>query len=105
MKKLTLRLSIALMLLVFVPAEMLGNVTGTASTDPIETADAARANVLLNRLEEIKAMDKSDLSSSERKALRKEVRATKKEMKDLGGGVYLSVGAILIVILILILLL
>ena len=105
MKKLTLRLSIALMLLAFVPAEMLGNVTGTPSTDPIETANAARANVLLNRLEEIKAMDKSDLSSSERKALRKEVRATKKEMKDLGGGVYLSVGAILIVILILILLL
>ncbi|MDT8416092.1 MAG: hypothetical protein RQ735_12050 [Flavobacteriaceae bacterium] len=104
MKKLTLRLSIALMLLAFVPAEMLGNVTGT-TTDPIETAEAARAHVLLNRLEEIKAMDKSDLSSAERKALRKEVRATKKEMKDLGGGVYLSVGAILIVILLLILIL
>ena len=100
MKKLTLRLSIALMLLAFAPAEMLGNVT-----DPIETVESARVNVLLNRLEEIKAMDKSDLSSSERKALRKEVRATKKEMKQVGGGVYLSIGAILLIVLVLILLL
>jgi len=100
MKKLTLRLSIALMLLAFAPAEMFANVT-----DPIETVESARVNVLLNRLEEIKAMDKSDLSSSERKALRKEVRATKKEMKQVGGGVYLSIGAILLIVLVLILLL
>lgn len=104
MKKLTLRLSIVLMLLAFVPAEMLGNVNKIV-TDPIETTESARITVLLNRLEEIKAMDKSDLSSSERKALRKEVRANKAEMKDLGGGVYLSVGAILLIALVLILLL
>ncbi|PJB11702.1 MAG: hypothetical protein CO119_10445 [Flavobacteriales bacterium CG_4_9_14_3_um_filter_40_17] len=88
------------MLLAFAPAEMFANVT-----DPIETVESARVNVLLNRLEEIKAMDKSDLSSSERKALRKEVRATKKEMKQVGGGVYLSIGAILLIVLVLILLL
>ncbi|AWI27303.1 hypothetical protein HYN49_12530 [Flavobacterium pallidum] len=65
----------------------------------------ARVKVLLDRLEEIKAMDKSDMSRAERKALRKEVRAIKSELRSTGGGVYLSVGAIIIIILLLILLL
>jgi hypothetical protein len=50
-------------------------------------------------------MDKSELSSVEKKELRKEVRTIKKELKATGNGVYLSIGAILIIILLLILLL
>jgi hypothetical protein len=50
-------------------------------------------------------MDKSELSSTEKKELRKEVRAIKAELKSTGNGIYLSVGAIIIVILLLILLL
>jgi hypothetical protein len=54
---------------------------------------------MLNRLEEIKEMDKSSLKSSE-KELRKEVREIKSELKRSGQGVYFSVGAIIIIILI-----
>jgi len=50
-------------------------------------------------------MDKSSMTSVERKALRKEVRAIKAELRTTNNGVYLSVGAIIIVILLLILLL
>ena len=64
-----------------------------------------QAQVLLSRLEEINAMDKSTLNSSEKKVLRKEVRQIKSQLRDIGGGVYLSVGAIIIIILLLILLL
>jgi hypothetical protein len=67
--------------------------------------ESGRAEVLMQRLEVIKGMDKSDMSRLEKKGLRKEVRAIKKEMKVISGGVYLSVGAIIIVILLLILLL
>ena len=70
----------------------------TTTTDP-------RAQELIQRLNEIKAIDKSTLSKSERKALRKEVISIKKEMKAISGGVYLSVGAIIIIILVLILIL
>lgn len=56
------------------------------------------------RLNEIKSMDKSKLTHAERKALRKEVKAIKDSKKDLNGGVYLSVGAIIIIVLLLILL-
>jgi len=65
----------------------------------------AEVKVMYNRLEEIKAMDKSSMTSVERKALRKEVRAIKAELRTTNNGVYLSVGAIIIVILLLILLL
>jgi len=60
--------------------------------------------IMLNRLDEIKALDKSALSSSEKKALRKEVRAINSELRTTNNGVYLSVGAIIIIILLLILL-
>jgi hypothetical protein len=65
----------------------------------------AEVKVLLDRLEEIKKMDKSNLKSSEKKELRKEVKAIKKNLKASGNGVYLSVGAIIIIVLLLILLL
>lgn len=42
---------------------------------------------------------------AEKKELRKEVRAIKTTLKSSNGGVYLSVGAILIIVLLLILLL
>jgi uncharacterized protein YfkK (UPF0435 family) len=72
----------------------------------VETVKSEKANVLTARLEVINAMDKSNLSSSEKKTLRKEVRAIKKELKAMGsGGVYLSVGALLLVIILLIILL
>lgn len=84
----------------------------TAATDPTpttiadpKTVDSRQADVLLERLNEIKAMDKSNLNSSEKRQLRKETRAIKSQLKEIGGGVYLSVGAIIVILLLLILLL
>jgi hypothetical protein len=58
------------------------------------------------RVHEIKAMDLSALSRQERKALRKEVIQLKKEAGGIAtGGVYLSVAAIIIILLVLILIL
>lgn len=62
-------------------------------------------NLLLFRLNEIKTMDKSTLTTYERNKLRKEVRVIKKELVRSSGGIYLSVGAILLIILLLIILL
>lgn len=83
-----------------------------AATEPRATSlpvseplTAEKVTVLTNRLEEIDAMDKSSLSSSEKKALRKEVRTIKRDITASGGGVYLSVGALLLIIILLIVLL
>jgi uncharacterized FlaG/YvyC family protein len=58
---------------------------------------------MLNRLEEIKEMDKSSLKSSE-KELRKEVREIKSELKRSGQGVYFSVETIINILLLILLL-
>lgn len=72
---------------------------------PVAETPEQRVMQLERRLEEIKNMDMRQLDRSERKALRTEVRAIKKEAAALSGGVYISVGAILIIALLLILLL
>lgn len=60
---------------------------------------------LTDRVEEIRQMDKSDLSRTEKKELRKELKELKNQARAMNGGVYLSVGAIIIIILLLILIL
>lgn len=71
----------------------------------VTAAQAERAKQITARLYEIKAMDKSSMSASEKKALRKEVKAMKHEMREGSGGIYLSIGAVIIIILLLIILL
>jgi hypothetical protein len=75
------------------------------NSDKPATTENIRSQQLVQRLAEIKSMDKSEMSRLEKKAVRKEVVEIKKEMKAMSGGVYLSVGAIIIVILLLILIL
>lgn len=69
------------------------------------TADAALAAKIVQRVYEIQAMDKSNLSPVEKKALRKELTTMKSQADGLNSRVYLSVGAIIIIILLLILIL
>jgi hypothetical protein len=105
MKKVTFYLMMLVLSISVMPTQMLAaekNPTAISNT-PKEVP--AEVKILLNRLDEIKAMDKSELSSTEKKELRKEVRAIKAELKSSGNGLYLSVGAIIIIILLLILLL
>ncbi len=96
---------LAILLAIAIPASSAIIVPGSSQGNNSSTTENPRAQQLLQRLEEIKDMNKSGLTGSEKKDLRKEVKGIKKEMKTIKGGVYLSVGAIIIVILLLILLL
>ena len=104
--KKNLRLASFVMLLaIAMPASAVVVAPESLTTNHSPKTEYPRAQQLLHRLEEIKDINKSALTSSEKKDLRKEVKGIKKEMKAISGGVYLSVGAIIIVILLLILLL
>lgn len=105
MKKLTLCIATVLLLFTLIPIHL-----NATDTDPVikastETVASAEADVLLARLDAINKMDKSTLSPSERKELRKEVRDIKSTLLVTGGGVYISVGVLILVVLLLILLL
>ncbi len=98
--------TIMLVLLMGLPVSAFCNTTLPADTAQSVKMEADRGQQLLHRLEEIKAMDKSSLTRSEKKDLRKEVKEIRKEMKDHGSSrVYISVGALIIIILLLILIL
>ena len=103
MKKITFYLMTIIALLSFTPSPSMAK--SENNKVPTEKVESAEAKVMISRLEEIKAMDKSNMTSTEKKALRKEVRSIKKSLAQSNGGVYLSVGAIIIIILLLILLL
>lgn len=68
-----------------------------------ETPKEMLAKKIETRLVEIRDMDKTNLTTVEKKELKKEVKELKKEARK--SGIYLSVGAIIIIILLLILLL
>jgi hypothetical protein len=106
MKKIVLCLMVTFLSLTFIPlqssAATIADPSSLVDPKPEETAEA---KTLLLRLDEIKAKDMSELKSSEKKNLRKEVRSINHRLKAISGGVYISAGAAIIIILLLIILL
>jgi hypothetical protein len=70
-----------------------------------KAAEEAQADALILRLNEINSMDKSNLTSAEKKDLRKEVKLIEASLKQISGGVYISSAAILILIVVLLIIL
>jgi hypothetical protein len=84
-------------------AQVEGQATSIPTTESVEkTYDVV---ALEARLHEIKDMDRSNMTKEERKALREEVRSIRSDLTSSNQGVYLSFGALVIIILILILIL
>jgi len=83
---------------------------GTSEVTPATTSAPVNAEtqLMMNRLEEIKAMDLENMPRSERRKYAKEVKQIQKKMykaNAVGGGVYISAGALLVIVVLLILLL
>jgi hypothetical protein len=108
MKKIVFCLMAIILSLTFLPLQSFASTTEEPSslvaTKPAESKEAAEAKTLELRLNEISAMDMSKLKSSEKKELRKEVRSIKRELKDISGGVYISAGLLIVILIILIVL-
>ena len=105
MKKLPLYLMIMVLSLSIFPSTSYASEKNAAADNANTKEMPVEVKVMLTRLEEIKTMDKSEMKASEKKELRKEVRAIKANLAASNNGVYFSVGAIIIIILLLILLL
>lgn len=99
MKLRSLNKAVVMLLLVTMASPAMANINATADTN------ISRVQQLENRLEEINNLDRRNMSRTEKKVLRREVREIKKELAAISGGVYLSIGAIILIALLLILLL
>lgn len=103
MKKLSLSIMITFLLLSIVPTLSASTTVPPTKPAPAKT-ESAEATALRTRLAEIKATDKSNMSASEKKQLRKEKRAVKKDLRAVSGGVYISAGALIVILLVLLIL-
>ena len=106
MKKIVFCLMVACLTLTVLPFQSKAENTpvSSAMVDP-KPAESAELKTLELRLNAINSMDKTKMKASEKKALRKEVRSIEKNMKALGGGVYLSAAAVILIVILLIVLL
>jgi len=77
------------------------NATPVKTENKLTEEEMAR---LKTRVEEIRDMDKENLTTSEKKDLRHELKGIKENVKNSGGYVYVGVGTILLIILLVILL-
>jgi Flp pilus assembly protein TadB len=73
-------------------------VSGNQPSKAVEQTDSRLAEIK-QRVEEIRAMDKSQLSKSERRNLRNELKDMKKELRRGEGGIHISTAAIIAAIL------
>jgi hypothetical protein len=101
MKKYLIFLTILTLSVTLSPAS--SSISATHTTEgPVSSPEAQK---LISRLHEINELDKKQLNPTEKRELRKEVKSLKKQLRELSGGVYLSAGTIIIILLILIILL
>lgn len=105
MKKLLLYI---LTLSIFINDTNATKINDSTSTNPpiISVLVDKNKNIdeIVLRLKEIEQMDPNSLNKLEKENLRKEVVAINKEIKNARGGIYLSVGAIIIILLLIVLL-
>jgi hypothetical protein len=104
MKKATIYLMILLLSISIVPTSVFATTTHPTSISNNPKEVPPEVKIMLDRLKEIKDMDKSEMKRAEKKELRKEVKAIKATLRSTNNGVYLSVGAIIIIVLLIILL-
>ena len=99
LKKIIPLLLIAMSFMVVTPALAFDETPVTKKTEkPLDQ----RSQELLNRLIEIRDMDKSNLTKEEKKALKEEVRAIKKEEKK-SKGIIFGLGILGVILLVLLL--
>jgi Skp family chaperone for outer membrane proteins len=91
----------------FLVVSSLGVRANTNGIVPVRNITEQQQQRLLEieaRVNEIKDLDKSKLTSAEKKELRTELKALKKEARK-GGGIYISTAAVVIIVLLLVILL
>jgi hypothetical protein len=105
MKKFILTFVTAIMLLILSPAQAKSASPAAPISNTLTTEESAKITVLVNRVNEINAMDRSSLTHTEKKALRKELRSIKREVNHTQGSVvYISSGLLILIIVLIILL-
>jgi hypothetical protein len=105
MKKIIICVMTAFLSLTFLPLQSEAAKTEPSSLVAPKPAESPEVKAMELRLNEIRAMDKSAMKPSEKKALRKEVKSINHKLREVSSTVYVSATVIIIVVILLIVLL
>jgi hypothetical protein len=67
----------------------------------LQSIQNTKSNVLLKRLEVIKEMDKSQMNKEELNSLLTEVRVINTQLVAVDGGIFISAGALIVILIVL----
>jgi hypothetical protein len=98
MNKPTICILAILLSLTFNPS----SISAQPAAETTHMTEAEQAKHMLNRLDEIKKMDPKQMSKAEKKNIRREVKAIEKKLSAISGGVYISAGALIVILILLI---
>ena len=106
MKKIIFCLMAVILSLTLLPVKSFGSTTEEPSSLPVtKPVESSEVKTLELRLNELNSMDKSNMKSAEKKNMRKEVRTIKRELRTISGGVYISAGLLIVILIVLIVIL
>lgn len=105
MKKYVLTLAAAGTMMVFGSQPVEANPFKAQEPKELTAEETLRMEQIENRVAEIQGLDFSEMDKAEKKALKSELKGLEKEGKSLrGGGIYISTGAIIVILLLIIIL-
>ena len=101
MNKISIILTIVFLLITFFTLIAKSKNTVVKNTTELYSMQS-QSNLLSSRLKTIQEMDKSQLTQLELNTLLKEVRAIKTQMIVIDGGLFISAGALIVILIVLI---
>jgi hypothetical protein len=105
MNKMNLTLTVVILLFTFFSVKAKNKTVTNKNVLALESSSVNKSNMLLKRLEVIKEMDKSQMSKEELTNLLTEVRVIKTQLIAVDGGIFISAGAIIVILIVLLFLL
>jgi len=100
MNKISLLLTVMVLLFTFFSVKAKGKAATTKNAVALQST-TNKSNALLKRLELIKEMDKSQMNKEELKNLLTEVRVINTQLVAADGGIYISAGALIVILIVL----
>jgi len=105
MNKMSLAITIIILLFTFFSVKAKNKTVTNKNALALQSTSNIKSNVLLKRLENIKEMDKSQMNKEELTNLLTEVRVIKTQLIAVDGGIFISAGALIVILIVLLFLL
>ncbi|MFY7733004.1 MAG: hypothetical protein ACOVSR_05935 [Bacteroidia bacterium] len=101
MNKISVAITVVILLFTFFSVKAKNKTVTNKNAVALQSIQNTKSNVLLKRLEVIKEMDKSQMNKEELNSLLTEVRVINTQLVAVDGGIFISAGALIVILIVL----